>query len=287
MDLEGEIFFSAWYQCCLEIPFLSLPLFALFILVEYWKSCCCCCHCPSLLRLRMDSLLLRRNQCPLGKSCQRHQPWLFAVERPVLWPCLQMWHYWCGWEQRYVLYDATVSFWWYVEKTRFNWNYFVQQFLTMSYWCSSCQEVKIGALMSVVKYSMLLSFSSHTLCYSFSFWTVPFSLSSSWCLFLSKINYQYRNGTTFLQALKALYANGGLPCFYCGVVPALFQGPLSRFGDTAANTGVLSLLDNLEATQNMNIGFKTGAASMAAAGFWIFLMPIDTIKVRVRKLGAS
>lgn len=93
------------------------------------------------------------------------------------------------------------------------------------------------------------------------------------------MNYQYRNGTTFPQALRAIYADGGIPRFYRGVVPALFQGPLSRFGDTAANTGVLTLLDNLESTKNLNVGFKTVAASAAAACFRIFLMPIDTVKV--------
>jgi hypothetical protein len=76
-----------------------------------------------------------------------------------------------------------------------------------------------------------------------------------------------------------LYADGGIPRFYRGVIPALIQGPLSRFGDTAANTGMLSLLDNMEATKNLNVGVKTIAASMAAAGFRIFLMPVDTVKV--------
>jgi hypothetical protein len=53
---------------------------------------------------------------------------------------------------------------------------------------------------------------------------------------------------------------------------------LSRFGDTAANTGTLALLDNLEVTQDLPVAFKTVAASVAAAGFRIVLMPIDTIK---------
>jgi hypothetical protein len=84
---------------------------------------------------------------------------------------------------------------------------------------------------------------------------------------------------TFPVALRTLYADGGIPRFYRGVIPALIQGPLSRFGDTAANTGMLSLLDNMEATKNLNVGVKTIAASMAAAGFRIFLMPVDTVKV--------
>jgi hypothetical protein len=44
------------------------------------------------------------------------------------------------------------------------------------------------------------------------------------------VNYQYRNGTSFPVALKTLYADGGVLRFYRGVWPALFQGPLSRFG---------------------------------------------------------
>mmetsp|Transcript_22534 Transcript_22534/g.28431 ORF Transcript_22534/g.28431 Transcript_22534/m.28431 type:complete len:291 (+) Transcript_22534:69-941(+) len=99
------------------------------------------------------------------------------------------------------------------------------------------------------------------------------------------VNYQYRNGTTFPVALKALYADGGIPRFYRGVLPALFQGPLSRFGDTAANTGVLTLLNSIESTKDLNVGVKTVAASMSAALFRIFLMPIDTVKTTMQVTG--
>jgi len=58
----------------------------------------------------------------------------------------------------------------------------------------------------------------------------------------------------------------------------LLQGPLSRFGDTAANTGVLALLNGMEQTRNLNIGVKTLAASSAAAAFRIVIMPLDTVK---------
>lgn len=96
------------------------------------------------------------------------------------------------------------------------------------------------------------------------------------------INYQYRYGTTTTQALKALYADGGIPRFYKGVVPALLQGPLSRFGDTAANTGTVVLLDNMDATKNLPVAAKTVAASASAATFRIFLMPIDTLKTSMQ-----
>jgi hypothetical protein len=59
----------------------------------------------------------------------------------------------------------------------------------------------------------------------------------------------------------------------------MVQGPMSRFGDTAANTGVLTLLDNIESTRDLNVGVKTIAASAAAALFRIVLMPVDTVKV--------
>ena len=92
------------------------------------------------------------------------------------------------------------------------------------------------------------------------------------------INYQYRYGTTTTQAFKTLYADGGIPRFYRGLIPALIQGPLSRFGDTAANTGTLAALDAFELTVNLPVAAKTVAASVAAGLFRIFLMPVDTFK---------
>ena len=55
------------------------------------------------------------------------------------------------------------------------------------------------------------------------------------------VNFQYRYGMTTIEALKHLYAEGGVRRFYRGVGPALIQGPLSRFGDTASNAGTLTL----------------------------------------------
>lgn len=49
------------------------------------------------------------------------------------------------------------------------------------------------------------------------------------------MNYQFKNGGNFVETLKLLYKQGGLARFYRGLVPALMIGPLSRFGDTAAN----------------------------------------------------
>lgn len=99
------------------------------------------------------------------------------------------------------------------------------------------------------------------------------------------INYQYRYGTSTMTAFRTLYKDGGIPRFYRGLIPALLQGPLSRFGDTAANTGVLALLDGFETTENLPVLFKTIAASFGAAIFRIGLMPIDTVKTTMQVEG--
>lgn len=100
------------------------------------------------------------------------------------------------------------------------------------------------------------------------------------------IYYQYRNGTSFPQALRTLYAQGGVPRFYRGIIPALVQGPLSRFGDTAANTGILTLLNSMESTRDWSSFVKTAAASSAAACFRIAIMPIDTMKTSMQVNGS-
>uniref|UniRef100_A0A7S3PF73 Uncharacterized protein n=1 Tax=Aplanochytrium stocchinoi TaxID=215587 RepID=A0A7S3PF73_9STRA len=99
------------------------------------------------------------------------------------------------------------------------------------------------------------------------------------------MNYQYRYGTSTTTAIKHLYAEGGIRRFYRGVGPALFQGPLSRFGDTAANAGMLTLLNSNESTKDLPVAAKTFAASVAA-GFWrMFLMPIDCLKTTLQVEG--
>ena len=101
------------------------------------------------------------------------------------------------------------------------------------------------------------------------------------------VNYQYRYGTGTFTALRSLYAEGGIARFYRGVLPALFQGPLSRFGDTAANTGVLVLMDSYDSTKDLPAWMKTTGASMAAAMWRIFLMPIDTVKTTLQVEGRT
>jgi hypothetical protein len=101
------------------------------------------------------------------------------------------------------------------------------------------------------------------------------------------INYQYRYGITTTVAFKKLYNDGGWKRFYRGYSAAIIQGPLSRFGDTAANSGVLTLLSNYSYTKDLPIIVKTGFASSAAAAFRILLMPIDTVKTMMQVEGRT
>jgi hypothetical protein len=94
----------------------------------------------------------------------------------------------------------------------------------------------------------------------------------------TSMNYQYRYGGTLTSSLESLWAEGGIPRLYQGIQFAIVQGPLSKFGDTAANVGILAVLDTLPATQALPLPFKTACGS-AAAGLWrIVLMPIDASK---------
>ena len=92
------------------------------------------------------------------------------------------------------------------------------------------------------------------------------------------MNYQYRYSGGFFEVLGKLYRDGGVPRLYRGLVPALMQAPLSRFGDTFSNTGVLVLLDSSDKTKDLPVGIKTAVASSGAACFRLFLMPIDACK---------
>lgn len=100
------------------------------------------------------------------------------------------------------------------------------------------------------------------------------------------MNYQYMHGTGFRESLRILYKDGGIGRFYRGVGPALIQGPMSRFGDTAANTGIITLLDSYDETKELPVAIKTLAASGAAATFRIALMPIDACKTTMQVEGS-
>jgi hypothetical protein len=89
-------------------------------------------------------------------------------------------------------------------------------------------------------------------------------------------------GGTLLEAGRELWAQGvaagyWFPAlrFYQGVAPALLQGPLCRFGDTAANEGVLVLLHG----RRLPLWAKTAVGTVAACTWRAALTPLDTLKL--------
>ncbi|ORY23711.1 mitochondrial carrier domain-containing protein [Naematelia encephala] len=97
------------------------------------------------------------------------------------------------------------------------------------------------------------------------------------------MNYQYRYGGSIKGAVTSLWNDGGFPRYYAGLGAALFQGPLSRFGDTAANAGILALLESL----TWPVLIKTVVGSLCAATFRMALTPIDTLKTTQQTRGGK
>jgi hypothetical protein len=99
------------------------------------------------------------------------------------------------------------------------------------------------------------------------------------------MNYQYRYGGNLPNALSKLWSEGGIPRFYQGLPFALVQGPLTRFGDTAANVGIIALLESLPQTKELPLPVKTACGSITAGLWRIFLMPVDASKTSLQVEG--
>ena len=99
------------------------------------------------------------------------------------------------------------------------------------------------------------------------------------------MNYQYRFGTTTTEAINTLYIDGGFFRYYQGLGAALVQGPVARFGDTAANAGILALLESNKFMRTLPKFIQTAFASVVAALFRMILTPVDTLKTTLQAQG--
>ena len=99
------------------------------------------------------------------------------------------------------------------------------------------------------------------------------------------MNYQYRYGSSTCASMRTLYQQGGIPRFYQGLPYALLQTPLSRFGDTAANTGVLALLAATAFGAALPVWLRTALASATAALWRMVITPLDTLKTTLQVEG--
>ena len=96
------------------------------------------------------------------------------------------------------------------------------------------------------------------------------------------MNYQYVNGTQFKESFKTLYSQGGIKRLYRGYSIAIINAPLFRFGDAAANIGVLELTKN----SGLPLSITTGIASVCAASWRVLFMPADTLKLNYQVNGS-
>ena len=103
----------------------------------------------------------------------------------------------------------------------------------------------------------------------------------------TSMNYQYRYGGNLQSSLQTLWDEGGIPRLYQGLPFALIQGPMTRFGDTAANVGILALLEATPETQSLPLPIKTAIGSISAGLWRIVLMPVDASKTAMQVEGAD
>lgn len=99
------------------------------------------------------------------------------------------------------------------------------------------------------------------------------------------LNYQYRFGTDTKTALNTLWKEGGIQRLYQGLPFAILQGPLSRFGDTAANALILSYISAVDPTGTIPLFVRTAAGSVSAGAWRLVILPIDTVKTTLQVNG--
>eukprot|EP00413_Alexandrium_margalefii_P044209 CAMPEP_0204605368 /NCGR_PEP_ID=MMETSP0661-20131031/58439_1 /ASSEMBLY_ACC=CAM_ASM_000606 /TAXON_ID=109239 /ORGANISM="Alexandrium margalefi, Strain AMGDE01CS-322" /LENGTH=301 /DNA_ID=CAMNT_0051616603 /DNA_START=85 /DNA_END=990 /DNA_ORIENTATION=- len=100
------------------------------------------------------------------------------------------------------------------------------------------------------------------------------------------MNYQYKFGGTLMEVLRKLHSEGGVARLYRGLFPwAIFQAPLSRFGDVAANDMVLALMAAL--FPQVPVSVNTFISSMAGASWRIIITPVDTCKTVLQTDGSQ
>jgi hypothetical protein len=93
------------------------------------------------------------------------------------------------------------------------------------------------------------------------------------------VNYQYANGSGTREALRQLYAHGGIRRFYRGFPVALVHAPLSRFGDVVCYAG----------TRNLDLPHwqTTAVGAVGSAAWRLALMPLDTLKTSLQVHGEA
>ncbi len=100
------------------------------------------------------------------------------------------------------------------------------------------------------------------------------------------MNYQFKNGGAFVTTLKQLYSEGGIIRFYRGIIPALVIGPISRFGDTAANMFATTTFKQHSELSKLPIFVQTSLGSIMAGLWRLTTLPVDAWKTTKQVYGA-
>lgn len=99
------------------------------------------------------------------------------------------------------------------------------------------------------------------------------------------MNVQYAKGGNFSSRLHELWQEGGFRRLYRGIEFALIQNPISRFGDTASNTGGLAILKTL--FPDASKAFCTAITTSVASLWRLFITPVDAMKTILQVHGSS
>ena len=88
-----------------------------------------------------------------------------------------------------------------------------------------------------------------------------------------------------MHTVKHLYSEGGIVRFYRGIVPALVIGPMSRFGDTAANMLATTLSQTAPSLKVLPIFVQTSLGSIMAGLWRLITLPVDAWKTSKQVYG--
>lgn len=101
------------------------------------------------------------------------------------------------------------------------------------------------------------------------------------------INYQYRYGTSAMEAIRVLYAEGGVARFYQGMPYALIQNPLTKFGAVAANEGSKILVAHFSSTSDPSPLLSSALGTFLSILWRFFLVPLETLKTVLQVDGTA